>query len=123
MKKSVMQMVVALVNGQQVEDMETLKNEINAEWERLTEKSRANAEAYAAAKDIVLAVMSVDKPMTAQEIFDACEGLPAGFTKNKVQYALLNYWEDKTEKHDNGKNPYTYSLKPIEDNNEEESAD
>ena len=114
MKKSTMKQIVALVNGQQVADMDALRDEINSEWARLTEKSEANAKAYAAAKEIVLGVMSTT-PQTAEEIYAACQAdLPDDFTKGKVQYALLHYWEAEVVKTENGKNPNTYALKSAE---------
>lgn len=110
MKKNVFEMVVAMVNGQPVADMDTLRNEVNAEYERLTAKSRANKSAYDAAKDVAFNVLS-DTPMTAKEIFAAGEGQwPDGFTANKVGYAMLHYWNSEVTKHDNGKNPYTYTI-------------
>ena len=42
MKKSVFEMVVAMVNGQQVKDMDTLREEVNAEWARVNAKRDAN---------------------------------------------------------------------------------
>lgn len=110
MKKNVFEMVVALVNGREVADMETLRNEINAEWERTSAKAKANKTAYDAAKDVAFSVLS-DTPMTAKELYAATDEWPEGFTANKVQYALLHYWNDEIVKHDNGKNPYTYSVK------------
>ena len=112
MKKSTMEKIVALVNGQKVEDMDALRDEVNFEWERLTAKSKANAKAYAAAKEVVLGVMSATTPMTAEQIYEACrDDLPDNFAKGKVQYALLNYWEAEVNKTENGKNPNTYTLK------------
>ena len=111
MKKNVFEMVVAMVNGQPVADMETLRNEINAEYERMNAKRKANKDAYDAAKDVVFGILC-DKPMTVKEIYSAGEGLwPDGFTSAKVQYAILHYWNDEVVKHDNGKSAYTYTVK------------
>ena len=89
----------------------SLCDEVNAEWARLTSKAAANAKAYSEAKDTVLGVMSAE-PMTAEQIYNACaDSLPEDFTKNKVQYALLHYWEADVVKTENGKNPNTYALK------------
>ena len=110
MKKSVLKNLVAYFNNETV-DTDALKKEIFDEYDRLNEKSRANAEKYAAAKDIVLNAI-VDKPMTAKEIFTACETeLPQDFTSNKIQYALLHYWNDDVVRHIDGKNPSTYQKK------------
>lgn len=111
MKKNVFEMVVALVNGQTVADMDTLRAEVNAEWERANAKRNANKGAYDMAKDVAFGILS-DKPMTVKEIFAAGEGeWPQGFTAAKVQYALLHYWNDEVVKHDNGKSAFTYTVK------------
>ena len=109
MKKSTMEALYAVVNsGAAVTD--ELREEFNAEYERTTAKARANKSAYAAAKDVAVAVLN-DTPMTAKEVFAASDEWPDGFTSNKVQYGLNNYWTDVAERHDNGKNPYTYTAR------------
>lgn len=111
MKKNVFEMVVAMVNGQSVADMETLRAEVNAEWEKMQEKANANRKTYNEAKEVAFAVMGAE-PMTAKDVFAAGgDKWPQGFTVNKVQYALNHYWNDEITKHDNGKSAYTYSLK------------
>lgn len=91
-------------------DAQAVRAALNEELSGKMEKKKANQDAYAAAKAPVFAVLSAT-PQTVQEIFAACEDeLPDGFTKNKVQYALLNYWRDEIVVHDNGKNAKTYSL-------------
>ena len=111
MKKNVFEMVVAMVNGQPVSDMDILRNEVNAEWERMTAKANANKSAYDMAKETALSILS-DVPMTAKALFAAGEGLwPEGFTQAKVQYALIHYWNDVVEKHVVDKGANTYSIK------------
>ena len=111
MKKNVFEMVVAMVNGREVADMDTLRNEINAEYERMNAKRQANKDAYDTAKGVAFGILC-DKPMTVKEIFAAGEGQwPDGFTAAKVQYAILHYWNDEVVKHDNGKSAYTYTVK------------
>ena len=111
MKKSVFEMVVAMVNGQPVADMDTLRDEVNAEYERMNAKRQANKDAYDIAKGVAFGILS-DKPMTVKEIFAAGEGQwPNTFTPAKVQYALLHYWNDEVDKHDNGKSAFTYTAK------------
>ena len=73
MKKNVFEMVVALVNGQPVADMDTLRNEINAEYERMNAKRNANKSVYDTAKDVAFGILC-DKPMTVKEVFAAGEG-------------------------------------------------
>lgn len=111
MKKSVFEMVVALVNGREVADMDTLREEVNAEWERVNAKANANRTAYDAAKEVAFSILSTI-PKTVKEIFAAGgDKWPQGFTANKVQYALLHYWNDEVVKHDNGKSAFTYTRK------------
>ena len=111
MKKNVLEMVVALVNGQPVADMDTLRMEVNAEWAHVNAKRQANQEIYDAAHEVALEVMR-GKEMSVKDIFAAGEGKwPDTFNAAKVQYALLHYWNDEIVKHDNGKAVFTYSLK------------
>ena len=111
MKKNVFEMVVAMVNGREVADMDTLRAEVNAEWERVNAKAQANRTAYDEAKEIAFTILS-SVPKTVKEIFAAGgDRWPQGFTANKVQYALLHYWNDEVVKHDNGKSAYTYTRK------------
>ena len=95
-------------------DIETTFAEVAAEWKKNRAKSEANAAAYAAAKGPVFAVLS-GTPLTAKEIFEAAEEeLPEGFSVNKIQWALLNLWNEEVGSKENGKNPKTYFLKPQE---------
>lgn len=82
--------------------------ELEAEVNKDIAKKQAAREAYEAAHDVVIGVMS-DAPMTVAEIFAACEDkLPEDFSKNKVQYGLLNYWASEIVKVENptGANGY-----------------
>lgn len=94
-------------------DIETTFAEVTAEWKKNQAKSEANAKTYAAAKEPVFEVLD-STPKTVKEIFAAATGLPEGFTANKIQWALLNLWNDEAKAIDNGKNPKTYILKPEE---------
>ena len=110
MKKSTIETMIAYLNGADVDTAE-LKSILEGELNHLNSKANANAVMYDSAKEPVLGVMSADTPMTAREIFAACENdLPEGFTANKVQYLLLHQLADQVKKHDNGKNANTYSL-------------
>lgn len=91
-------------------DVKSTFAEVMAEWNKNLEKSEANAKVYAAAKEPVFAVVD-NVPRTAKEITEAAIGLPEGFTHNKVQWAMLNLWNDKIRSIDNGKNPKTYVLR------------
>lgn len=109
MKKNTVEMMYAFLNGQTV-DVDALKADVTAEYERLTAKSNEKAQTYAVAHDVVMRALTHE--MTVKEIYETCaDDLPDDFTSNKIQYAFRNYWADEVEVHDNGKNPKTYSRK------------
>ena len=109
MKKNVFEMVVAMVNGREVADMDTLRNEINAEYERMNAKRQANQDIYAAAHDVLMNVLT-DKEQTSKELFERNEW-PEGFTQGKLNYALRAMWADEVNKIDNGRSANTYTRK------------
>ena len=109
MKKNVFEMVVAMVNGREVADMDTLRNEINAEYERMNAKRQANQDVYAAAHDVLMNALT-DKEQTSKELFERNEW-PDGFTQGKLNYALRAMWADEVRKVDNGKSANTYTRK------------
>ena len=112
MKKNVLEAIHNYLNGDDTVDLSTLRDEVNAEWERVTAKRRANQDIYSMAKEVVFSVMSETRPMTVKEIFIACgDRLPEGFTPAKIQYAVLHYWNNEIVKHDNGKTAFSYTLK------------
>ena len=107
MKKTTLENIHNYLNGDTTIDLTALRDEVNAEYEKLAGKAREKANAYEVAKPIVFDAMN--KPMTAKEIYEKCaDALPDGFTSAKVQYALLHYWADEVTKIDNGKSPKTY---------------
>lgn len=105
MKKSTMKSLVAMLNGQAVENVAELKAELEAELNRNAEKSAAKAAEYDTAKAVVLEAMRViGKAATAADIYaEAEKALPNGFTKNRVQYGLTHYWTDAIASVDGGK--------------------
>lgn len=54
MKKSTLEMMKNYLNGDDTVDLSALRDEVNAEWERTTAKSRANTELYNAAHDALM---------------------------------------------------------------------
>ena len=109
MKKSTVEMMHAYLNGQTV-DLDTLRADVNAEYERLTSVSKAKTDAYTVARPVVLAALS--EPMTVKDVFEKVQSdLPEGFTAARVQYGLLNYWADEVVKQDCGKNANLYVRK------------
>lgn len=110
MKKSTLKSLVAYLNGETVVNIDEIKAELQAELSKGEEKAKANRDLYAAAHEAVMGVMS-DTPMTVADIFAACESkLPENFTKAKMQYALLHYWNDEVVKVENGRSAYQYRL-------------
>lgn len=109
MKRNVFEMVVAMVNGREVADMETLRNEINAEYGRMNAKRQANKDAYDAAHDVLMGALT-DKEQTSKELFERNEW-PDGFTQGKLNYALRAMWADEIRKVDNGRSANTYTRK------------
>ena len=109
MKKNVFEMVVAMVNGREVADMDTLRNEVNAEYERMNAKRQANQDVYTAAHDVLMGALT-DKEQTSKELFERNEW-PDGFTQGKLNYALRAMWADEVRKVDNGKSANTYTRK------------
>lgn len=111
MKKNTLKTLIAYLNGENV-DITEAKAELEAEWNKNEVKAQANRNLYAVAHDIVINTLS-NKPMTITEIYEACAGaladtLPEGFSKSKVQYALLHYWNDEVEILDGGKSANQY---------------
>ena len=110
-KNTIVALYNYFVNSDDTVDLSTAVEDIRAEYERTAAKAQATANAYDTAKPIVLGVIT-DNPMTVKDIYAACEdSLPEGFTSHKIQYGLIHYWVDDVVKHDNGKNPFTYSAK------------
>ena len=92
-------------------DLSAVVEDIRAEYEKSAAKASAKMDAYEQAKPFVLSAIA-DTALTVKDIFAACEdNLPDGFTANKIQYALLHYWNDEVDKIDNGKGPFTYKVK------------
>jgi hypothetical protein len=111
MKKSTLEMMKNYLNGDNTVDLSVLRDEVNAEWERTTAKSRANTEMYNAAHDALMACAEWDKPMTVKDLWDVVKAnMPNTFTPSKMRYGMLNLWQDEVEVHrpDNGGNN-TYS--------------
>ena len=107
MKKNTMTAIASYIKN--VPELATEYAELAAELAKNEEKAQANRDAYATAHDVVMAHLS-DKGQAAAEIYEACKNeLPEGFSKSKVQYGLNNYWAAEVVKHDNGKNPFTYT--------------
>lgn len=94
MKKTTMQSLVSFLADypQMADAREELVHELN----RNAEKAAANRELYEAARGVVLEQLgAAAEGATLAELVESCgDNLPEGFTKGKVQYALLHYWND-----------------------------
>ena len=97
---------------------EAILSELNAEIEKAkkaeTRKAEQKAErvnAYAEAHNVIMSVIAdATAAVTVAEIYESCKDeLPEGFTKNKISYALRNYWASEVVKTEGKVN--TYQLK------------
>lgn len=77
-------------------DVADAVDELKAELNRNAVKAAANRELYEAARNVVLdQLATAAEGATLAELVESCgDNLPEGFTKGKVQYALLHYWND-----------------------------
>ena len=109
MKKNVFEAIHNYLNGDETVDLSMVREEVNAEWERMNTKREGNKAVYAAAEKVLLDALT-DPPQTSREIFDA-NVWPDGFTVGKLNYALRAMWADEVNKIDNGKSAFTYTRK------------
>jgi len=108
MKKTTLNAIATLLNTIDFADKDTIMAELNAELNKDAERKAESAAMYEQARDAVLNVLrGTTTPLTAGEIFAECESdLPEGFTRNKVSYGLLHYWQDSVVKIDGKVNTY-----------------
>jgi len=111
MKNSTLTAIMNYLNGETITNLDEIRDELAIEIAHRSAKAIANRELYAAMHDIVMDILAkADAPMTVHEIYTTgMDELPEGATKSKIQYALRALWADEVTKHDNGKNPFTYS--------------
>ena len=109
MKKSTMQSLVSYLEGQTVENIAEIHDELVAELNKGAEKAQANRDLYARAHDVVMGGLAqASAPVTIAELYEAIENkLPEGFSKGKVQYAITRLWADEVEKTEGKVNTYT----------------
>ena len=75
-----------------------LLDEITAELNRGEEEKAARAAVYEGVHDLIIDNLS-DVPMTCADLFTEIEDdLPADFSRNKLQYALGNLWQEEIVK-------------------------
>ena len=107
MKKNTMTAIANYIKN--IPELANEYAELSAELAKGEAKAQANRELYAVAHDVVMSCVG-STPMTVSEIYDACaDELPEGFSKSKIQYAVRELWGAELVKHENGKNPFTYT--------------
>lgn len=107
MKKSTLKALVSYLEGQTVDNLPEIHDELVAELNRNAEKAAANRELYNAAKGIALRELGTT-PVTASELYEAvADELPTGFTKGKLSWALNNIWADSVVRIDGKVKTYT----------------
>ena len=97
MKISSMKTLVAYFYAQPSvpSDVADVIGEMELELAKEHERQNTKLELYEAAHEAVMAKLG-DKPVTLAELWEAVKDeLPDGFTKNKLSYALRNYWADE----------------------------
>lgn len=106
MKKASLQSLVNYLDGQTVDNIAEIRDEIVAELAKGEAKAQANREMYASAKDIILGALT-ETPVTIAELYDEIANeLPDGFSKSKVQYAVTRLWVDEVTKVEGKVNAY-----------------
>ena len=106
MKKSTMKSLVAFLNGETIDNLPEIRDELIAELNKGEAKAQANRDLYSEAKGIVLGTLS-ETPVTIGELYDEiADKLPEGFSKGKVQYAITRLWADEVTKIEGKVNTY-----------------
>ena len=102
MTKNTMRTIYAYLNGDTSVDIETARQALNEEIEKADAKAKANRVIYDTAHAVVIQTLQNDGPMTISDLWSKVESLvPEGFTRAKMQYALLHYWENEVERTQN----------------------
>lgn len=110
MTKNTLTTLVTYLNAHAIPELADVTAELNAEVAKNEAKRDANRQLYAEAHDVVFSVMG-ENPMTVAEIYELCaDQLPEGFSKSKIQYALLNTWSNEVVKISNAKAPNAYRI-------------
>ena len=106
MKKSTIKTLVAYLNGADVDNLELIKEELEAELAKDEQRKAEKTSAYDTAWEAVRELLSKsNKPLSAAEITEQAE-LPEGFGKGKVVYGLGHDWADRVIKIEGKVNEY-----------------
>ena len=109
MTKNTLKAILAILDATDFENKAEVMAEIEKDFNRGAAEREAKAAAYDEARPVVFEAMRViGSPATVADIFaEAEKDLPKGFTKNKVQYGLLHYWNDSVVKTEGKVNLYS----------------
>ena len=109
MTKATLTAVVNYLTAANDPAMADVLADLTAELNKGAEVKAAKAALYEAAKPVVMEVLhSATAPITAAELWEACEGeMPEGVTKGMVQYALTRLWGADIRKVSGKVNVYT----------------
>lgn len=106
MKKSTINTIASVLTSVDFENKSAILDELNAELNRGAEKRAAKVAEYDAVRDTIIGGLS-DTPVTIAELYDSIKDeLPDGFSRNKVQYAIVNLYKDEVEKISGSPNTY-----------------
>ena len=108
MTKNTMNAIYSVLSGADFEGKAEVMAEVEKELNRGVAEREAKAAMYEAARPVVFEAMRIiGSPATVADIYtEAQKELPEGFTKNKVQYGLLHYWNDAVVKTEGKVNLY-----------------
>ena len=107
MRKNTLSTIASILTNIDFENKTEIMDELMKDINRGAEVKASKMAEYDAAVESVMNVLRMTTaPLTVAEIFDACEGLPEGFTKNKVSYGLTHYWADRVVKVEGKVNTY-----------------
>lgn len=91
-----------------VPELATEYAELTAELSKNEEKANTNRALYDNAKNVIMRYLDSGLT-TVSELWEKVKDeLPEGFTKSKMQYAMINYWTDEVVKVENPKGANQY---------------
>lgn len=112
MKRTTIQSLVSYLNGETIDNLDTIKAELEAELNKSATAKAEKDAAYDAAWEAVRSVLTLTTaPLTVAEITEEAvddDRLPDGFGKGRILYGLNHQWADRVVKIE-GK-PNTYRL-------------
>lgn len=111
MRKTSLATIRTALDSIDFENKDAIMEELDKELNKGVAERNAKTAEYENAFECVRKAMGMTtSPLTVAEIFEACEELPEGFTKNKVSYGLTHYWADRVVKIEGKVNTYRLPL-------------